>query len=169
MRLAILLLAAALLTIAQSSTDEARATGFPSSCTVGSVLDGDTFVCTDANIVGLLGVDAPELSECGGGWAKAALEHIFLRPGTRVRLDYDTFRGDRLGGTIAAPVVTTPDGSEYNISIVMAYVGLARASTAPGPNTSLRDWATAAETWSRAAGWNMWSRGGPFNGALNCG
>jgi endonuclease YncB( thermonuclease family) len=135
---------------------------------VDHAIDGDTFVCTDANIVSLLSVNAPEINDCGGTWAKAALENIFLRPGTTVRLEYGTHRGDRLGATIAAPIVTGADGASYNISIVMAYVGLARASHA-GENNAIRDWAIAAETWARGAGWNMWAAGGPFNGATTCG
>ena len=168
MRLVVSLFVASLGLAALVSVEDARSTGFPSSCVVGSVIDGDTFVCTDSNIVSLVAVNAPELSQCGGGWAKAALDHIFLRPGTAVRLEYDAFRGDRLGGTLAAPIVTTPDGTEYNISILMAYVGLARASPESGPNLLYRDWAIAAETWARVAQWNMWAPGRPFTGASRC-
>jgi endonuclease YncB( thermonuclease family) len=169
MRIGALLFAVSLVLAGLTSIEEVRGTGFPTSCVVSSVIDGDTFVCTDSNIVSLLAVNAPELSQCGGGWAKAALEHIFLRPGTTVRLEYDAFRGDRLGGTLAAPIVTIPDGTEYNISIVMAFVGLARASTESGPNLLFRDWAMAAETWAQVAQWNMWANGGPFNSAERCG
>jgi endonuclease YncB( thermonuclease family) len=64
------------------------------SCTVASVVDGDTFDCTDGTRVRLLQINTPELSECGGQWAKAALGNIFLTSGRQVRLDYDAVTED---------------------------------------------------------------------------
>jgi hypothetical protein len=63
-------------------------------------------------------------------WAGAALRNIFLQPGTRVRLDYDAVTVDRYGRDLAAPIVTGADGADYNISIVMVYVGLAKCGSA---------------------------------------
>lgn len=155
--------------VALSMTESgATATGYPTTCTVERVVDGDTFVCDDGPRVRMLQINTPELDACGGGWAKAALSEIFLRPGTRVRLEYDSVRGDRYGRVLAAPIVVGTDGAEYNISIVMVYVGLARAAYY-GDNDRFLDWANAAETWARSAGWNMWAAGGPFNGAVFCG
>ena len=59
------------------------------------------------------------------------------------------------------------DGAEYNMSIVMVYVGLAKAAYY-GDNAKYLDWARAAEQWARTAGWNMWAPGGPYNGATRC-
>jgi len=156
-----------LATVTALSTPATAQQGFPASCVVEFVFDGDSFRCEGGPSVSLLQADAPELSECGGRWAKAALESIFLPPGTRVRLEYDADRGDRYGRVLAAPVVTGAAGVEYNLSIVMVYVGLARASGS-GPNTRYLDWARAAEAWARNAAWNMWAPGMPFSGGGAC-
>ncbi len=103
------------------------------------VIDGDTFVCDDGAHVRLLQINAPELKACGGEWAAAALRNIFLQPGTRVRLDYDEVERDRYGRELAAPMVTRSDGAEYNISIVMVYVGLRTASPTNSAAQATRD------------------------------
>lgn len=150
------------------ASPESQATGFPTNCTVERVIDGDTFVCSDATRVRMLQINTIELKDCGGEWAKAALANIFLRPGTKVRLDYDRVRGDRYGRELAAPIVIGTDGAEYNISIVMVYVGLAKAAYY-GDNDKYLDWAKAAEAWASGARWNMWAPGGPYNGGTYCG
>ncbi len=131
------------------------------SCTVGSVVDGDTFDCTDGTRVRLLQIDTLERGECGADWATAALAYIFLRPGTPVALEYDAVRIDRYGRHLAAPIVIGTDGNPYNISIVMVYVGLAKAAYY-GDNAKFLDWANASENWARAAQWNMWAPNGPY-------
>jgi len=136
-------------------------------CIVARVVDGDTFDCADGTRVRLLQIDAQEVSECGGGWAAAALEFIFLRTGTPVRLEYDAAKVDRYGRHLAAPIVTGADGAKYNISIVMVYTGLAKAAYY-GDNDRYLDWARAAETWARVAQWNMWAPGGPYDGGDRC-
>lgn len=133
------------------------------SCVVDRVIDGDTFVCDDGTRVRLLQIDAIELGDCGGDWARAALAEIFLRPGTTVRLEYDAVTVDRFGRHLAAPVARGSDGADYNIGIVMVYIGLAEAAYY-GDNARYLDWARAAETWARTAQWNMWAPGGPYNG-----
>jgi micrococcal nuclease len=133
------------------------------ACTVASVVDGDTFDCTDGTRVRLLQINTPESHECGGQWAKAALTNIFLKPGTQTRLEYDAVTEDQYGRHLAAPIVVGTDGTDYNISIVMVYVGLARAAYY-GDNAKYLDWANASEAYARAAQWNMWQPGGPFAG-----
>lgn len=145
-----------------------RAEATQPSCMVDRVIDGDTFVCVGGTHIRMLQINAPELSACGGAWAGAALRNIFLRPGTHVRLDYDAVTVDRYGRDLAAPIVTGADGADYNISIVMVYVGLARAAYY-GDNAKYLAWARASEAWARTAQWNMWAPGGPFNGGTSCG
>lgn len=145
-----------------------RARAAPATCTVERVIDGDTFVCRDGTHVRMLQINAQELSDCGGEWAKAALNNIFLPPGTQVRLDYDAVRTDRYGRDLAAPIVVGTDGTDYNISIVMVYTGLAKAAYY-GDNAKYLDWANAAQAWAAAARWNMSAPGGPYNGATNRG
>lgn len=138
------------------------------SCTVERVIDGDTFVCTSGIHVRMLQINAPELSDCGGEWARAALQFIVLPPGTTVRLEYDRVTQDRYGRDLAAPIVTRPDGGEYNASMVMVYAGLAKAAYY-GDNAKYLEWAQAAENWARVAQWNLWAPGDPYNGGTNCG
>lgn len=138
------------------------------SCIVARVIDGDTFVCDDGAHIRMLQMNAPEPKSCGGAWAGAALRNIFLRPGTQVRLDYDAVTVDRYGRHLAAPIVTGTDGADYNISIVMVYVGLAKAAYY-GDNAKYLEWAKASEQWAHTAQWNMWAPGGPFNGGTYCG
>jgi endonuclease YncB( thermonuclease family) len=140
----------------------------PASCTVQRVIDGDTFACTDGVRIRMLQINAQEMSDCGGAWAKAALANIFLPAGTNVRLDYDGVTTDKYGRTLAAPIITGTDGADYNISIVMVYVGLAKAAYY-GDNSRYLGWANASEAWARNAQWNMWAPGGPYNGGTNCG
>lgn len=141
---------------------------FPDQCEVDRVIDGDTFVCLGGPTVRMLQIDAVEKNRCGGAWATLALSNIFLPVGARVRLQYDAVKTDRYGRTLAAPIARGADGADYNISIVMVYVGLAKAAYY-GDNAMLLDWATAAENWARTAQWNMWAPGGPYNGATHCG
>ncbi len=145
-----------------------HAEAVPASCTVERVIDGDTFVCTSDIHIRMLQINTPESNECGGAWATSALANIFLKPGTEVRLEYDAVTTDRYGRTLAAPIVRGTDGTDYNISIVMVYVGLAKAAYY-GDNAKYLDWANNSETWARNAGWNMWKPGGPFNGGFDCG
>lgn len=158
------------MTLLADPGDRPRATAgaFPAECEVDRVIDGDTFVCLGGPTVRMLQIDAVEKNRCGGGWATTALGTIFLPVGTRVRLQYDAVKTDRYGRTLAAPIVKGTDGADYNISIVMVYVGLAKAAYY-GDNAALLEWANAAENWARTAQWNMWAPGGPYNGGTNCG
>jgi endonuclease YncB( thermonuclease family) len=135
----------------------------PLTCTVAAVVDGDTFDCVGGRRVTMLQIDAPELGACGGDWAKAALEFIFLTPGRNVRLQYDAKRSEG-GSDLAAPIWIGNDGNAYNLSIVMAYVGLAKAATVGTGNTRLLTWTTASQGWAQAAQWNMWAPGKTYNG-----
>jgi len=138
----------------------------PVTCTVASVIDGDTFTCTSGKTVDMLQIDAQELGQCGGGWAKAALENIFLTPGREVRLDFDSSQTAG-ANTLAAPVARGTDGVDYNLSIVMAYVGLAKAATVGANNTRFLDWAKASQAWAQAAQWNMWAPGKTYTGGCD--
>jgi endonuclease YncB( thermonuclease family) len=162
-------------TMNKDGTNQARLAGIPANrdwfpdwrpplCTVKDVVDGDTFDCTDGTRVNMLQIDAPELGACGGDWAKAALQNIFLPPGRKVALAFDTSITDASGAALAAPIWLGDDGTDYNLSIVMAYVGLAHASSIGSGNTKYQAWANASETWAHSAGWNMWAPGKPFVG-----
>jgi Tol biopolymer transport system component len=134
----------------------------PPMCTIASVIDGDTFTCSDGTTVEMLQIDAPELTSCGGEWAKAALQFIFLTPGREVALSYDTTVNGPAGSIYAAPIWLGNDGAAYNLSIVMAYVGLARRATVGAANDKYINWASSSEAFAQAAQWNMWAPGQPF-------
>ena len=145
-----------------------RASAIQASCVVERVIDGDTFVCTTGTHVRMLQINAPEANACGGAWSTAALRYLFLPAGTVVRLDYDVVTQDRYGRALAAPIVIGADGADYNISIMMVYVGLAK-SAYYGDNAKYLDWSRASEAFARQAQWNMWAPGAPFNGGAYCG
>jgi subtilisin family serine protease len=133
-------------------------------CVIASVEDGDSFTCQGGLRVRMLQIDAPDLGQCGGDWAKAALQYIFLTPGRIVYLQYDATRTDAQARTLAVPMWRGADGADYNLSIVMVYVGLAHAADVGAGNVAFHDWALASQTWASAAQWNMWAPGKTFNG-----
>ncbi len=132
-------------------------------CTVQTVIDGESFTCTSGKTVRMLQMDAPDPGACGSDWAQAALRNIFLTPGRIVALQYDATKAED-SRTLAAPVWRGSDGADYNLSIVMVYVGLARAADVGAGNLLFHDWAVASENWARSAQWNMWGPGKPFAG-----
>ncbi len=138
------------------------------ACTIASVTDGDSFVCQGGRHVRMLGMTAPSGGQCGADWAQAALQNIFLTPGRIVYLRYDVSRTDSSanGETLAAPIWRGNDGNDYNLSIVMVYVGLAKAADLGANNVLLHDWAQSSQSWAKTAHWNMWAPGQPF--ATNC-
>jgi hypothetical protein len=133
-------------------------------CVIQQVIDGESFVCVGGRQVRMLQMDAPNPGHCGGDWAKAAAENIFLRQGQTVYLQRDVTPVDEFGRDLAAPVWRGNDGADYNLAIVMVYVGLARAADIGAQNVALHDWAFAAEAWAAAARWNMWAPGKTFSG-----
>lgn len=133
-------------------------------CTVSGVVDGDTFDCQDGRRVRMLQIDAPDLGQCGGDWARDAQRNIFLTTGRVVRLEYDGAREDGQGRTLAAPIWRGNDNADYNLSIVMVYVGLAKAADRGDGNVKYLDWARASQVWASVAQWNMWAPGKTFNG-----
>ncbi|MBI5289746.1 MAG: S8 family serine peptidase [Chloroflexi bacterium] len=134
-----------------------------SACVVQSVEDGESFTCGGQRIR-MLQMDAPDLGQCGGQWAKDALANIFLTPGRTVYLRYDSTRVDPAGRSLAAPLWRGNDGNDYNLAIIMVYVGLAKASDVGAGNLAFHDWSFASETWARTVGWNMWAPGKTFAG-----
>jgi subtilisin family serine protease len=138
------------------------------ACVIESVTDGDSFVCQGGRHVRMLQMTAPTGGKCGADWAQAALQNIFLPPGRTVYLRFDVSRTDAgaNGETLAAPIWRGNDGNDYNLSIVMVYVGLAKAADLGANNVLFHDWAQSSQTWASSAHWNMWAPGQPF--ATNC-
>jgi hypothetical protein len=137
------------------------------TCAIKEVLTGDSFTCTNGKRVRMLQIDAQDLDQCGGGWAKAALANIFLPPGRVVLLDFDKKKTDASGNTLAAPIARGTDGNDYNLSIVMVYVGLAKAATLGDGNVKYLDWSNAAQVWASVAKWNMWGPNKTYTGGCD--
>jgi subtilisin family serine protease len=133
-------------------------------CTIDTVIDGDSFTCVGGRHVRMLQMNAPAPGQCGGDWATSALQFIFLTPGRQVSLQYDATRTDEAGDTLAVPIWRGNDGADYNLSIVMIFVGLAHAADVGSGNTEFHDWAFASETWAKTAQYNMWAPGKAFAG-----
>ena len=133
-------------------------------CTIESVLDGESFTCVGGRHVRMLQMEAPALGQCGGEWARAAAQYIFLTPGRTVSLRYDVARSDEFGRTLAVPIWRGGDGHDYNLAIIMVYVGMARAADVGAGNFAYHDWSFAAQQWASVAQWNMWEPGKAFNG-----
>jgi subtilisin family serine protease len=134
------------------------------ACVIQSVESGESFTCAGGRRVRMLQIEAPNPGECGGDWARAALGGIFLPPGRTVYLQYDWTRAEADGSALAAPIWRGNDGNDYNLSIVLLYVGLARAAEIGAGNALHLEWARASESWARVLGWNMWAPAKPFTG-----
>jgi subtilisin family serine protease len=134
------------------------------ACTVASIIDGQSFTCSDGRKVRMLQMTTPVRSACGADWAKAALQYIFLTPGRTVYLRYDATRTDAAGETLAAPLWRGADGNDYNLAVLMVYVGLAHPADVGTDNVMFDAWAHASETWASSARWNMWAPGRAFAG-----
>jgi len=136
-------------------------------CTIQKVLTGDSFTCANGKTVRMLQIDAQNLDQCGGGWAKAALANIFLPVGRVVTLDFDAKKTDAAGNALAAPIARGTDGADYNLSIVMVYVGLAKAADFGDGNVKFLAWANASQVWASAAKWNMWAPNKTYTGGCD--
>ena len=140
--------------------------GDPNSCTVAYAADGETVVCTDGSRLRFIGVGSPLGNEPGAGWA-TALTNWFLA-GKTVTLEFDTTPTDQFGQRFAYPHVLGTDGADYNISILLLYVGMARHFP-DGVNNRHAEWMGSAQTWARAACWNMWGPPNPWTFESGCG
>lgn len=139
--------------------------GGGNTCTVAYAIDGMTVMCTDGSRLRILGVYSPLGAEAGAGWA-TALTQWFLA-GKTITLETDATPFDEFGQRYGYPHLIGTDGADYNISVLLVYVGMAR-SAPDGMNVRHTDWLNAAQTWARAACWNMWNRGNPWAPESGC-
>ncbi len=72
---------------------------FPTSTTVTTVLDGDTFDITNGLSVRLLGINAPERGATGSAESTVFLQQLIN--GKKIRLEYDTYQDDKFGRILA--------------------------------------------------------------------
>lgn len=128
--------------------------GTATTCVVGRVVDGDTFVCSSGVRVRLLLIDAPETTQGNLGLrAKLALEEL-LPAGGSVRLEYDVQVRDRYGRALAHVHV---DSLWINRQLVRR--GYALVSVFP-PNVRGVEALRAAADSARTENAGLWRMGG---------
>jgi endonuclease YncB( thermonuclease family) len=137
----------------------------PDGCNVVSALDGETVLCGDGTYVRFVGVSSPLGADPGADWARA-LTDWFLR-GKTITLETDVTPTDEFGHRFGYPHVIGTDGNDYNISVLLIYVGMARHAP-DGTNARYSDWLSASQTWARTACWNMWHGGNPWGAESGC-
>lgn len=111
------------------------ATASPTPSAIGpatflSVVDGDT-IETSAGTVRLMGVDTPELGECGHDDASIAIGRI-LSPGDEVTLELTDGQNDRDDYGRLIRYVTTADGVDLGLLQLEAGNALARYDSTDG-------------------------------------
>jgi endonuclease YncB( thermonuclease family) len=137
----------------------------PNACTVQFAIDGETVQCTDGSRVRFIGVASPLGTDPGTDWARAVTQWFLA--GKTITLEKDAAELDQFGSRWAYPHVIGTNGNDYNISVLLIYVGMAR-HVPEAPNLKHNDWLAASQTWARAACWNMWDGGNPWSGETGC-
>jgi micrococcal nuclease len=121
------------------------------ACTVGRIVDGDTFVCRGGERVRPIGFDAPELSQRPyGERARHALAR-WIPVGTTVQLEPDVQPRDRYGRTLAYVWRDT-----VLVNWVMLREGWAVLYTVP-PNVQYADAFVEAQRAARAERRGLWA------------
>ena len=139
---------------ASGGAPAAEAPAADTSCVVGRVIDGDTFVCRDGERVRLLLVNTPEMGrEPYGRLAREALLGM-IPPGTRVGLATDVERRDVYGRLLAH--VRTPSGLWVNHEL--ARRGYAEVMVVP-PNVRRIEEIRAAARLAREERAGFWDEG----------
>jgi endonuclease YncB( thermonuclease family) len=137
----------------------------PNNCTVQFAIDGETVQCADGSRVRFIGVGSPLGNEPGADWARAVTQWFLA--GKTITLEKDAAETDQFGSRWAYPHVVGTNGNDYNISVLLIYVGVAR-HIPEAPNLKHNDWLAASQTWARVACWNMWDGGNPWAGESGC-
>jgi outer membrane protein assembly factor BamB len=134
-------------------------------CTIAHAIDGETVQCADGSRVRFVGVASPLGADAGSGWATALTN--WLLAGKTLTLEVDATPFDQFGSRYGYPHVRGTDGNDYNVSVLLVYVGMAH-HLSDGVNTRHGEWLNAAQNWARAACWNMWASGNPFAAESGC-
>jgi outer membrane protein assembly factor BamB len=134
-------------------------------CAVAYAIDGETVQCIDGSRVRFVGVASPLGAELGADWATAVTN--WLLAGRTLTLERDVTATDQFGSRYGYPHVTAADGHDYNLSVVLIYIGMAH-HLSDGVNVRYNTWLDGAQAWARTACWNMWAAGNPFAGESGC-
>jgi hypothetical protein len=128
-------------------------------------IDGETVQCADGSRVRFIGVASPLGADAGTDWARAVTQWFLA--GKTITLEKDAQEFDQFGSRWAYPHVTGTNGNDYNISVLLIYVGMAR-HWPDGQNNLHSDWLAASQVWARTACWNMWDGGNPWAMESGC-
>jgi hypothetical protein len=128
-------------------------------------IDGETVQCADGSRVRFIGVASPLGADPGTDWARAVTQWFLA--GKTIALEKDAQEFDQFGSRWAYPHVIGTDGADYNISVLLIYVGMAH-HVPDGQNMLYSDWLAASQVWARTACWNMWAAGNPFAAESGC-
>ena len=94
-------------------------TYFPKKGNVERIVDGDTIVLQNGDIVRYVGITSPETGE---PFEKEATEaNRKLVEGKEVELEYDNYKGDKFGRILAYLII-----DNINVSIELARLGMAQ-------------------------------------------
>lgn len=94
-------------------------TYFPKKGKVERIVDGDTIVLENGDIVRYVGITAPETNEPFE--KEATEENRKLVEGKEVTLEYDNYKGDKFGRILAYVII-----DNINVSIELARLGMAQ-------------------------------------------
>jgi len=124
--------------------------------TVKTVTDGDTLVLDDDTRVRLLGIDAPEFTECYGPEAQLALYQ--LAQGKQVRLERDITARDEFGRYLRYVFLYNPDPNADAVLLnrVMVRNGFA-IDSAVGPDKRYRLYLVQAREQAKREEQGIWS------------
>jgi hypothetical protein len=128
-------------------------------------LDGETVLCKDGSRVRFIGVGSPLGADPGAAWATAVT--TWFLAGRRITLETDVEKFDQFGSRWAYPHWTGNDGQDYNISVLLIYIGMA-GHYREGANAAHIEWFDAAQAWAKAACWNLYAPGNPWQHAGAC-
>jgi len=92
---------------------------FPKKAKVERIVDGDTVILSNGNVVRYVGITAPENNEPFE--KESSEENRKLVEGKTVNLEYDNYKADKFGRILAYLIV-----DEKNISVEMTRKGLAQ-------------------------------------------
>lgn len=105
----------------QSVINSNQVIEFPKEAKVKRVIDGDTIELDKAQIVRLVGVNAPDN---GQPFDDVATDYVKkLIEGKKVKLEYDEYKSDRFGRILAYIVI-----DDKNLSIELVRKGLAKVT-----------------------------------------
>ena len=143
--------------VSENSYDKIKGERTSQYLVVTRVVDGDTVVLENSEVVRYIGIDTPEISGTGGCYASEATkanEDLVLNK--VVRLEKDVSERDRYQRLLRYVWVENPDGSETFVNDVLVHDGYAKAATYP-PDVKYSQLFRELEVEARNANRGLWN------------